>query len=184
MGRQTVLFKSEEKKNRNEAAVFLRQIADKVETGNLSLQLGNESVNLDFPQNLTLEIKAEEDTGRKTKRSLEIELEWIVGDHGREHGYWLTTLHTHTFLLPNHTLPAPSHFGRVWFFINIFYLRIQYGQLTIIRSHNLCLSWLCSALYCPARFPCTQNRHCRYMGYYRSFSFEYCRDRFEMDRVT
>ncbi|MCB2184371.1 MAG: amphi-Trp domain-containing protein [Desulfobulbaceae bacterium] len=83
MGRQTVLFKSEEKKNRNEAAVFLRQIADKVETGNLSLQLGNESVNLDFPQNLTLEIKAEEDTGRKTKRSLEIELEWIVGDHGQ-----------------------------------------------------------------------------------------------------
>ncbi len=65
MGRETVLFKSEEKKSRDEAVAILRQIADKVETGNLSLQQGNESLNLEFPENVTLEIKAEEEAGKK-----------------------------------------------------------------------------------------------------------------------
>lgn len=83
MGRETILFKSEEKKSRNEAAAILRQIADKVETGSLSLQQGNESLNLDFPQSITLEIKAEEESGNRIKRSLEIELEWIVGDQNQ-----------------------------------------------------------------------------------------------------
>jgi len=83
MGRETVLFKSEEKKSRNEAAAILRQIADKVETGSLSLQQGNESLNLDFPQSITLEIKAEEESGNRIKRSLEIEIEWIVGDQNQ-----------------------------------------------------------------------------------------------------
>ena len=83
MGRETVLFKSEEKKSRDEAVTILRQIADKVETGNLSLQQGSESLNLHFPRNLTLEIKAEEESGKRTKRSLEIELEWIVGDQSQ-----------------------------------------------------------------------------------------------------
>jgi amphi-Trp domain-containing protein len=83
MGHETVLFKSEEKKSRDDAVAILRQIADKVETGNLLLQQGNESLNLDFPQNLTLEIKAEEESGKRTKRSLEIELEWVVGDQDR-----------------------------------------------------------------------------------------------------
>lgn len=83
MGRETVLFKSEEKKSRNEAAAILRQITDKLETGSLSLQQGNESLNLDFPQSITLEIKAEEESGNRIKRSLEIELEWIVGDQNQ-----------------------------------------------------------------------------------------------------
>ncbi|MDD3617959.1 MAG: amphi-Trp domain-containing protein [Desulfobulbaceae bacterium] len=84
MGRETVLFKSEEKKTRSEIAEVLRLMADRVEQGRISL--GNEAghVDLDFPENLTLEIKAEEETGRKTKRSLEIELEWPVG--GEEQG--------------------------------------------------------------------------------------------------
>ena len=83
MGRETVLFKSEEKKMRSEIANTLRQLAEKVEHGSLILSRDTESVTLEFPENMTLEIKAEEETKRKTKRSLEIELEWIVGDHNQ-----------------------------------------------------------------------------------------------------
>lgn len=81
MGRETILFKSEEKKSLDEVAALLRQIADKVETGSLTLQQGNDTLILDFPQNVTFEIKAEEESGKKLKRSLEIEIEWIVGNH-------------------------------------------------------------------------------------------------------
>ena len=81
MGRETVLFESEEIKTRGEAAEILRKIAEKVESGTVSLQKGDNTFDIDFPPNLKLEIKAEEESGKKTKRSFEIELEWIVGNH-------------------------------------------------------------------------------------------------------
>ena len=50
MGIETVLFKSEEKKSAKVIADILRQIADKIETGTMTLmQSGNETI-LDFPQ--------------------------------------------------------------------------------------------------------------------------------------
>lgn len=78
MGRETVLFKSEEKKTRSEIAKVLRLMADKVEQGHISLSGEGGSVDLAFPENMILEIKAEEEMKRKTMRSLEIELEWAV----------------------------------------------------------------------------------------------------------
>ncbi|MFW5792057.1 MAG: amphi-Trp domain-containing protein [Desulfohalobiaceae bacterium] len=79
MGIEKVLFKSEEKKSSSEIAADLRLIADKVESGGLTLKQGQETVQLDLPDTMTLEIKAEEESGRQTKRSLEIELEWVPG---------------------------------------------------------------------------------------------------------
>ncbi len=79
MSRETVLFKNEEKKTRNEVVEILKTIVDKIEQGKIALSNNTGSVELDLPQNLTLEIKVEEEIKRKTKRSLEIELEWIVG---------------------------------------------------------------------------------------------------------
>ena len=80
MGIETVLFKSEEKKSAKEIADILRQIADKVESGSMTLmQSGNETI-LDFPQSMILEMKVEEEQGRKLKKSFEIELEWIPGE--------------------------------------------------------------------------------------------------------
>ena len=79
MSRETVLFKNEEKKTRNEVVEILKTIVDKIERGKIALSNNTGSVELDLPQNLTLEIKVEEETKRKTKRSLEIELEWVVG---------------------------------------------------------------------------------------------------------
>jgi amphi-Trp domain-containing protein len=78
---ETVLFKSEEKTRRASAADFLRQLADKVDSGQVVLKQGGEETVLELPDNLTLEVKAEEEqkVGRPGKLSLEVELEWTPG---------------------------------------------------------------------------------------------------------
>ena len=80
MGIETVLFKSEEKKTSSDIAMTLRQIADKIEDGTMTLMQGSEEITLTFPKNMVLELKVEEEQGKRLKKSLEIELEWIVGD--------------------------------------------------------------------------------------------------------
>jgi amphi-Trp domain-containing protein len=44
------------------------------------LKKGSEEITLEFPKNMTLELKIEEEQGKRLKKSFEIELEWIVGD--------------------------------------------------------------------------------------------------------
>lgn len=80
MGIETILFKSEEKKSAGDIAGTLRHIADKIDSGNITLQQGSDKVTIDFPPNMVLELKVEEEQGRRLKKSLEIELEWIVGE--------------------------------------------------------------------------------------------------------
>ena len=86
MGRETRLFKSEEPKSRAEAAEFLRQIAEKLDSGEIILRRGDEELTLIIPQNLVLEIQVE-DEDKKTKgiqHSLEIEIKWF--DNGGQDG--------------------------------------------------------------------------------------------------
>ncbi|MDX1435958.1 MAG: amphi-Trp domain-containing protein [Anaerolineales bacterium] len=81
MGRETRLFKSEEPKNRAEAAEFLRQMAEKLDGGEVVLRRGEEELTLSIPQNLILEIQVE-DEDKKNKgvqHSLEIEIKWFDG---------------------------------------------------------------------------------------------------------
>lgn len=79
MGNEVILFKSEEKKSSSEIAEILRQVADRVEKGSMTLGQNENSITLDFPRTMILEIKVEEEEKRNIKRSLEIELEWILG---------------------------------------------------------------------------------------------------------
>lgn len=82
---EKVLFKSEEKKQTTEVASILRMVADKVESGRISLTHGSDEVTLSIPKTVTLEFKVEEETksGKDTlKKSLEIELEWYEGEDG------------------------------------------------------------------------------------------------------
>ena len=81
MGRETILFKTEEKMTRTMAADLLRQIADKLDVGKVKLLQGNQkAVVLKVPKQVEVEIKAEKEVGkRKTKKKLEVEVEWIVG---------------------------------------------------------------------------------------------------------
>lgn len=83
MGKEVVLFSSEEKQNLQTVSNFLHQLADKVAGGQVILRQGDEELVLTLPQNVVLEIKAEEEAKKtKIQRSLEVEIEWIVGDQG------------------------------------------------------------------------------------------------------
>ena len=80
MGKEVILFKSEEKRDRADVAAFLRQLADKVEAGDVVLRQGADELTLSIPPVVTLEVKAEEESSKKgPKNSLEIELEWRPG---------------------------------------------------------------------------------------------------------
>jgi amphi-Trp domain-containing protein len=82
MGKETRLFKSEERKNRSDVSAFLHQLADKVEEGQVLLRQGQEEITLNLPHNLILEIQVEdEDKKRKgIQHSLEIEIKWFDDD--------------------------------------------------------------------------------------------------------
>lgn len=81
MGKEVVLFASEERSDLQNVAAFLHQLADKVASGKVVLRSGNQEIVLDIPNNVVLELKAEEEAKKnKTQRSLEIEIEWNVGD--------------------------------------------------------------------------------------------------------
>ncbi len=89
MGREIVLFKSEEKKSSVEIVALLRRIADKIEKGkSMTLRQGKDKVVLNFPQNMTLEVKVEDEEKKRkgTKRTFEIELEWYPGSDGEQSG--------------------------------------------------------------------------------------------------
>lgn len=81
MARETTLFKNEEKIAAKDAASFLRQLADRIEEGSVLFKRGKEKVVLKIPPRVELEIKAEKEVGKKkTKKKLEIEIEWVVGE--------------------------------------------------------------------------------------------------------
>jgi len=86
MGRETKLFKSEERQTRSVTSDFLRQIAERIESGQVILRQGQQELTLQLPPNLILEIQVEEeDKGNKgVQHSLEIEIKWFEGDEGGE----------------------------------------------------------------------------------------------------
>lgn len=82
MGEEMVLFSSEERRQVSEVADFLRELANKLQEGQVILRQGDSEVPLTIPKEVVLEIKAEEETkgSGKIKRSLEIEIEWVPGE--------------------------------------------------------------------------------------------------------
>jgi len=82
MGKETRLFKSQERRNRAEVSGFLHQLADRLGEGTVTLRQGEEELILELPHNLVLEIQVEdEDKKRKgIQHSLEIEIKWFDDD--------------------------------------------------------------------------------------------------------
>ncbi len=79
MGKETRLFKSEERKSRSDLSAFLHQLADKIEEGRVVLRQGQEEIILQLPHSLILEVQVE-DEDKKTKgiqHSLELEIKWF-----------------------------------------------------------------------------------------------------------
>ena len=82
MGKETRLFKSEERMKRTEVSEFLTQLAGKISAGQVVLRQGGEEITLQLAQNLVLEIQVE-DEDKKNKgvqHSLEIEIKWFDDD--------------------------------------------------------------------------------------------------------
>ena len=79
---ENVILKSEEKKSRSEIVEFLKEIAEKIDSGTVKLIQGEETVELSIPDHLTLELKIEEKIkpNKPRKMQLEIELEWPKGE--------------------------------------------------------------------------------------------------------
>ncbi len=80
MGRETILFKIEEKMDVQRAAAILRDLADKIESHKVVLKQGQKQVKLKIPKTVELAIKAEREDGkRRSKKKLEVEIEWVLG---------------------------------------------------------------------------------------------------------
>lgn len=77
MGKEVRLFKSEEPKSRAEVAAFMRQLAGKLEAGEVVLRQGQEELTLAIPADLVLEIQVEDEQKKgDIQHSLEIEIKW------------------------------------------------------------------------------------------------------------
>jgi len=76
---EEVLFKSESVQSRDEIALHLRVVAEKLEQGgSITLNAGSESVTMDPPRRPTFEVKAEREGPAEGhgELSIEFELEW------------------------------------------------------------------------------------------------------------
>lgn len=84
MGREVVLFKSKEQKNLADISAFLHELADKVQTGQLSLNKGQEELPISLSESVFFEVEVEEKTKKRRGKqySLEIELKWYDSDVG------------------------------------------------------------------------------------------------------
>ena len=81
MGKEIVLFKSEERKDLASVVAFLHQLADKLAENQVILRQGSTEIVVNIPDNVILELKVEEEDKKgKMKRTLEVEIEWIEGD--------------------------------------------------------------------------------------------------------
>lgn len=82
MSREVTLFKSKERRNKDEVVAFLHQLADKIDSGTVVLSQGSEELTLNLADNITLEVEVEEEKKRSKgiQYSLEVELKWYEND--------------------------------------------------------------------------------------------------------
>jgi len=80
MAKKNVLVKSDQRKNLADAAGFLRELADKVESGKVTLVQGDQDVVVDLPETVSFELEYYEQPKKHgVKKQLEIELQWTEG---------------------------------------------------------------------------------------------------------
>jgi amphi-Trp domain-containing protein len=81
MAQKEKLFKSKEHKSREEVSRFLKELADKISSGSVSMIQGEQEVTFQIPDEIKLDVEAEQkDKGRKgIRQELEIELQWYEG---------------------------------------------------------------------------------------------------------
>ena len=82
--KKETLLKVKERADAARVARFLRDLADRVESGRVVLKQGDEEIVADLAESLTLEVSLDQkDKGQKgTKKSLEVEVEWYEAGEG------------------------------------------------------------------------------------------------------
>ena len=79
--KKNLLFKSKERRTLGDVAAFLRQLADRLEQGEITLRRGADEVTLPIANATILKLKAKEKVKkRKTRRRLGIGIKWTEGD--------------------------------------------------------------------------------------------------------
>ena len=85
MAKKNILVKSNLRKNLPDAAAFLRELADKIETGQVTLVQGGNDVVVDLPETVSFEVEYHEQPKKSgLKKQLEIELQWREGGKKRQ----------------------------------------------------------------------------------------------------
>jgi amphi-Trp domain-containing protein len=85
MSKKNVLVKSDQRKKLSDVAVFLRELADKIESGQVTLMQGGQDVQIELPQTVMLELEYYEKAKKHgVKKQLDIELEWTEGGKKRQ----------------------------------------------------------------------------------------------------
>jgi len=80
MAKKNVIVKSVLQKKLPDLAIFLRELADKLETGQVNLVQGGHDVNIELPEIVAFELEYSEQAKKKGyKKQLEIELQWVEG---------------------------------------------------------------------------------------------------------
>ena len=80
MAKKNVLVKSDQRKNLADSAAFLRDLADKIERGKVTLVQGGKDVEVNLPETVSFELEYYEQPKKYgVKKQLEIELEWTEG---------------------------------------------------------------------------------------------------------
>lgn len=81
------LLKSSQIMRRAELADFLEGIAARIREGQVALTSGADSVTLDLPEQVNLDVQAiSQEKTRGTKMELEIEIDWYPDGSGRPAG--------------------------------------------------------------------------------------------------
>ncbi len=78
-----VLFKSQEQREREQVGALLLRLAEKIETGQIALQRGDQEVQLDIGQTVDVQLKAsKKDKKRGSRVTLKLSLKWWEGEEG------------------------------------------------------------------------------------------------------
>ena len=84
MAKKNTLLKSKERRSVQDVAAFLRQLADRLEQNEITLQRGDDEIQIDVPDRVTFKVKAKEKIKkRSTKRQLKLTLKWKEGDRAK-----------------------------------------------------------------------------------------------------
>lgn len=85
MAKKNILVKSDLRKNLPDVATFLRELAEKIETGQVTLVQGGKDVVVDLPETVGFEVEYYEQPKKSgLKKQLEIELQWREGGKKRQ----------------------------------------------------------------------------------------------------